>query len=228
MTSSEQRKFGLTDHVYDHIKKQLLVGGVYRSGTIPVEEIAVELRVSRQPVMDALKRLSIEGFVSITPQVGCRVRSYQPEEVRDFFLLVAAGEALVAELAARRVEVDDIIPLRLVSGEIGSLAKTRRNAADKAEIYRALNRRLHGEIGRIARSNSLVELVVSLADRSDFFIANSGRPIFFERLQPAHREHEAIISAIERRDPENAARLMHDHIMAFEKLLREPALSATL
>lgn len=36
-------------------------------------ELAQEFGVSRRPVMDAAMRLASEGFISIIPQVGCRV-----------------------------------------------------------------------------------------------------------------------------------------------------------
>src|SRR5262245_65233875 len=115
----ETRTVGRRDHVYEHIK-QLMFAGVYRPGMqIEVEKIAGDLDVSRQPVMDALKRLNFDGFVTIIPQVGCRVRTYKPEEVSDFFRIVASVEALAVELAAKRATPDDITRMQILSGQIG-------------------------------------------------------------------------------------------------------------
>jgi DNA-binding GntR family transcriptional regulator len=220
------RKSGLRDYVYEHVKQLLLEGGCRPGTQILVEKLASDLEVSRQPVMDALKRLEFEGFVSIIPQVGCRVRSYRPNEVQDFFLVVAEAEALVAGLAARRAKPDDIVRMQLISGQIGNIAKTPRSAGEKAKLYRSLNRQLHAEFGRAANSEPVAELVRSLGDRSDFFIASAEQPIFFERLQQAHGEHEAIIAAIQRGDDENASRIMRVHILAIEKRLRKPSLES--
>ena len=122
------RSTGLRDHVYDHVK-QLLFTGIYRPGMqIEVEKIAGTLDVSRQPVMDALKRLNFEGFVTIVPQVGCRVRTYRAEEVTDFFRVVADVEALSAELAAKRAMPDDIVRMQVISAQIATVAKSQRSA----------------------------------------------------------------------------------------------------
>lgn len=222
MVQEQPRLAFFAERVYSHLKEALL-DGVHRAGAaIVVEKIAAELQVSRQPVMDALKRLSNEGFVTIVPQVGCRVREYGREEIQDFFHLVAAGEALVAELAAQRARAEDLPPMKIVSAQIGNIARTRRSAEEQAGAYRALNRRLHVQIASAARSPSIAELVGSLGDRSDFFIASAERPIFFERLQQAHKEHEQIIAAIEAGNGEKAARVMREHILGIERRLREP------
>lgn len=206
------KRGGLVDVVYEHVKNGLLNHEFHGGGWLPVDKIAADLEVSRQPVMDALKRLALEGFVTIVPQVGCRVRQYSAEEISDFYQLFAFGESLVAELAAKRVSAEDIIKLRVISEQIGMLSKSKGQKQDLASQYRSLNRMLHSEIRRIARSASVTEIVESLGDRSDFFIATSGRPMFAETLRKAHDEHEAVLDAIIRRNSVAAARAMHAHI----------------
>jgi DNA-binding GntR family transcriptional regulator len=61
--------------------------------TVFVEDLANELGVSKQPVMEALRRLSAESFVVITPQVACRVIEYDFDEIFAFFQMMAAVEA---------------------------------------------------------------------------------------------------------------------------------------
>jgi DNA-binding GntR family transcriptional regulator len=216
-------KVALTERVYGAVKESLLDGAYKPGDAVVVEKISADLRVSRQPVMDALKRLSMEGFVTIVPQVGCYVRIYSPDEMQDFFKLVAAGEALVAELAARRATAENLLSLKIISGQIATIAKTRKSAKEKAGLYRALNRRLHLEIARAARSPSIAELVATLGDRTEFFIASAMRPIFFERLQQAHKEHEDIIAAIEAGDGDRASRVMRTHILGIARRLEAPA-----
>ena len=40
---------------------------------ISIEEVKAEFGVSKQPVMDAMRRLEATGIVQIVPQSGCRV-----------------------------------------------------------------------------------------------------------------------------------------------------------
>ncbi|MBL4837927.1 MAG: GntR family transcriptional regulator [Kordiimonadaceae bacterium] len=71
--------------VYEYVKDNLLEDAYRNLERIPIEKIAKELGVSRQPVMDAIKRLSAEGFIEIIPQVGSRLRQYSSRDVLDFF-----------------------------------------------------------------------------------------------------------------------------------------------
>lgn len=214
------RRSGLAEYVYLHIKNLILDGRFGAGEAIPVDTLADELSVSRQPVMDALKRLSLEGFLVIFPQIGCCVREYRPDEVSDFFRLFAEGEALVAELLAERAEEDDIALLASISAQIGKL-RTRAMAPEElGKQYRLLNRKLHFEMRRAARSIPVAEVVETLGDRSDFFIAASGRSLFADRLRTAHDEHEGIIAAVRDRNPERAREIMKRHILNIEERIR--------
>ena len=208
------RRGGLAEHVYAYVKQQILDGAFARDTWIPVDQIAAHLAVSRQPVMDALKRLTMEGFISIIPQVGCRIRVYTPVEIQDFYRLFAEGEALVAEFAAERATTDDIVALQMISAQIGRLRTKKLSAPDLSGQYRVLNRKLHFEIRRIARSESVTEVVESLGDRSDFFVATVKAPVFADRLRVAHDEHEEVIAAIADKRPAEARRIMKNHIAA--------------
>ncbi|MFM0114734.1 GntR family transcriptional regulator [Paraburkholderia nemoris] len=212
---------GLTDHVYDQIKEQIFESRYGRDGRISIDALASELGVSRQPVLDSLKRLSFEGFVTIVPQVGSRVREYTNEEIDDFYRLFAFAEGLVAELAAARATTDDIASIREISDRIGRLTSSGSARNEQAKRYRLLNRELHKEIRRIARSSSVTEIVESMGDRSDFFIATSGRPMVAESLMQAHDEHESIVDAISRHDVKTASKAMKIHILETNARLQQ-------
>lgn len=198
--------------VYRRLKDLLLEGGFERSAWIPVDRIAGEFGVSRQPVMDAIRRLSVEGFVEIVPQVGSRMRVYSTTEMRDFFGLFAASEAYVARLAAERIGRDDVVNLRLISAQIAAIQRMSTSAIERGRLYRMLNRRLHNEIGNATGSAVISELAETLRDRADFFIASKHDATFAHRLDEAFAEHEAIIDAIESGNADAAAGAMGMHI----------------
>lgn len=187
---------------------------------IPVDEVASELNVSRQPVMDAVKRLAIDGFLVVVPQVGCKVRKYSGDEIREFFELFAEGEAIVAELAAKRATAEDVMKLQIISAQIEQLPQLKLGKFDLARIYRGLNRTLHSELRRIARSAPVTELVESMGDRSDFFIATSGRPMFAETLSAAHGEHAEIIAAVAKHSSSAARSAMRKHVLGTDARLQ--------
>jgi DNA-binding GntR family transcriptional regulator len=205
---------GLAEYVYSHVKDLILDGHFTSGQAIPVDALAEQLEVSRQPVTDALKRLSLEGFLIIFPQIGCCIREYEPYEIGDFFRLFAEGEALVAELLVDRATPEDIAALEAISAQIGGLRGRDGAPEEIGRNYRALNRRLHFEMRRAARSPSVTEVVENLGDRSDFYIAASRKPLFADRLQTAHDDHEGIIAAVRDRAPDRAREIMKQHILS--------------
>jgi DNA-binding GntR family transcriptional regulator len=206
----------LAEKAYLHVKGLLLEGDHRPGDWLPIDEIAANLKISRQPVMDAIRRLAAEGFVDIVPQVGSRVRQSSEDEIRDFFRLFAAGEALIAELAATRASSSDVTNLRLLSNQIGELQNLKLDDAERGRLYRTMNRRLHSELRRIIQSPALAEIVEGLGDRSDFYIASASTPVFAPNLHQAHAEHEAVIKAIANSWPDLARQAMEEHIHATE------------
>jgi DNA-binding GntR family transcriptional regulator len=216
----EQTRLRRTEIVYDHIKQSILDGVLDAAAWIPIERISADLDVSRQPVMDSLKRLAIEGFVTIVPQVGCKLRSYESTQIEDFFKLFAEGEALVAELAASRATEDDLAEMGVISARIGRLRVGSVPDRERGRAYRRLNRALHLRMRQTARSPAVAEIVEGLGDRSDFFIALAQRPIFAARLEQAHAEHEAMLAEISAGNASAAGAVIRAHILAIGARLR--------
>ena len=73
--------------VLDKLKERLLDGRYAPGARISIEELRTEFGVSKQPVMDALRRLEAIGIVEIIPQSGCRVVAFPLQEIQDFFQL---------------------------------------------------------------------------------------------------------------------------------------------
>lgn len=221
LEGSTPRGTGLAEKAYLHVKRLLMEGSHRTEDWFPVETIASELGMSRQPVMDAIKRLAAEGFIEIVPQVGSRIRRYGTNEIHDFYQLFASGEGLIAELAAQRASPTDIMHLRLISQQISELFKLQDSGNERGRLYRVLNRQLHSEMRRIIRSPSVSEVVETLGDRSDFFIAGAPQPVFAAGLVEAHAEHERLIDAIAAGDAKLARAMMEAHIRGTERRLMQ-------
>jgi DNA-binding GntR family transcriptional regulator len=66
-----RRTGGPLNHaVYDLLKERLLEGH-YAAGTrLPTDDLRLQLGVSKQPVMEALRRLSADGMIEIVRRSG--------------------------------------------------------------------------------------------------------------------------------------------------------------
>lgn len=203
-----------TQRAYSHIKSELLHGRFSPSETLIIDDLASHLGVSRQPVLDAVRRLAHEHLVDIIPQVGCRVADPSPQEISDFFLIFSTVEGLLAQLAAERGEKKDIHQLKLISLQVGGIGDQSSNPEFMSEGYRIFNRQLHSVIHRMAKAPEIVALSQSYWDRSDFYMTSSAQlKIFAERLGEAHNEHEALIEAISAKDSLLSFSLMRSHIL---------------
>jgi DNA-binding GntR family transcriptional regulator len=160
----------LSSAVYDEIKARILDGDYKPGDWLAVDALCDEFQVSRQPVMEALRRLSGEWLVVIIPQVGCRVTTYEPQAFRDFLATFGEMEAQLGALAAER-RTDE--QLDLLEGILGQLRKLTHHDAE----YRSLTRDFHSTILDMAHSELLARLCEQMWDFGEFvFSTVTGSP----------------------------------------------------
>lgn len=210
----------LASVVYDGIKESLLEGDHQAGERLSVEQIAQAHGVSKQPVMDALRRLSIDGLVEIIPQVGVEVARYAPEEIDDFFELFASVESTAAGLAASRRTGAQLRELDTVGARIEALTHAD-DPAERSHGYRVANREYHGVIHTMAHSRIIVDYAARLWDLSDFLINTGPSDLpLHSALEQRHADHEAVREALHERDPDAAARHMKQHILDTVGIIR--------
>lgn len=212
----------LTNEAYQLVLQRLRDGDYTTGQRISVEDLVVELGASRQPVLDALKRLSTEGFLDIIPQVGVRVVVPQRDDFNDFFRLQATVEGLCAGLAAERANAADAARLAEINAEFGILVRRGARGDRDAADYRAVNYAFHSQVMTLANSAVLAEYARGLWARSDFYISTAtGSELFTDRLTASLEEHEGIYQAIAAKDSAAARQAMEKHILAFLHSLPE-------
>jgi DNA-binding GntR family transcriptional regulator len=199
--------------VYDVVKERLL-GGQWRAGeSIGVEALKVELGVSKQPVMEALRRLAGDDLVEILPQVGCRVPTYRPAEVSDFFHLFASLESEAAAIAAARGTQAQLARLVGINAQIGGLA-TLPDRQQRVHLYHTLNREFHTVILEMAHSPVVMRTSSRMWDKSDLLInATASTHPLADEVGERHVEHDAVIDALRARDAESVRMQMRAHIL---------------
>lgn len=197
-----------SNQVYELIVNRLVTAQYGFGQRLLVKELAAETGASRQPIMSALNRLTVDGFVRIIPQVGCEVISPSPDEIGDFFLMFQKMEGLLAGLAAQRRSEEELRDLKAIQRQIQSLEPGNESMPD----YVQLNRSFHHTIHLMAHSPLLDEKQRNNFNMCDFFITHSsGFGMFRDH---AVAEHDQIINAIEARQVERAQLVAEAHISA--------------
>lgn len=216
----------LNHAVYDQLKERLLEGRYAAGQRLSTEELRIEFEVSKQPVMEALRRLAGDGLIEILPQVGSRVATYELQEVEDFFLMFGGFEGTIAGIAALRRTDEQLADLDMISQRIG-LLRAEKDAEVRARGYRVWNRRFHEAIHVMAHSRVMADTSRKMWDLSDFLINTTGVPQpLSSALDERHDDHEAIRNALHAADQARARAEMERHIVGTVQVIRSESASA--
>lgn len=199
----------LADQVYSRLLDAISSGALAPGQRITQDEIAHQLAVSRQPVLQALRLLKKDGLVQDAPGRGVLVAPLEAAHMRDVYQMRGALDALAARLAAaRRQRIDP------------ALLRNGRKAARGGDVQAMIEADMafHVAIYR-ASGNPLIEQSAQLH-------WHHLRRVMGAVLQQAGQreavwdEHEAIADAIAAGSAARAARLIEDHSLhASENLL---------
>jgi DNA-binding GntR family transcriptional regulator len=176
----------LRQSVYEALV-ELVVGGRLRPGEHLVEtELARQLRVSRQPVREALHRLEAEGWVDLRPNQGAFVHvptGHAVDELRDARELL---EVETARLAARSASTAAVARLR----EVWRAGEAAAGSGDAGRIV-AANDEFHAELAAAAGNAVLAELASIVGRRVRWYY----RQVAPVRGQESWAEHQELIDA---------------------------------
>ena len=197
---------------YNHVKEQLLEGDLKPQDSLSVVALAEQLGCSRVPVMEALKRLEQEGFLTIVPQVGCKVVSPEAQDVMDFFELFSSVEGTIARFAAERRSDEDLVDFRKVCRHIEKEAALAGTPADRDPVYRQLNLLFYTQMHKMARAPLASCIVAGFWDRSDFYIKTTFGSLYFS--SEVKRVHGGVRDAIIDGDAEMAESEIKAHLRA--------------
>ncbi|WP_181410114.1 GntR family transcriptional regulator [Paenibacillus sp. tmac-D7] len=86
---------------YDSILRDIKENKLMQGQPIIEEEYARKLDMSRTPVREAIRLLSVEGFVKVYPRKGAYVSVLSAEDINDCYEMMEAIEGMIAYLAAQ-------------------------------------------------------------------------------------------------------------------------------
>ena len=190
----------LVERVYTTLGDAISDGSLAPGQRMTQEDIAQQLAVSRQPVLQALRLLKKDGFVEDAPGRGLQVSQLDPDWIRKVYQMRGALDALAARLAAqRRFQMD---PALLEAGRI---------AARGGEVKAMIDADLAFHVAIYAAAgNPLIEQSAQLHWRHLRRVMGAVLQQTGQR-EAVWDEHEAIAAAIAAGDGEGAARLIEQH-----------------
>jgi DNA-binding GntR family transcriptional regulator len=174
-----------------------------RAGDILTQnEVAKQLGVSSMPVREALQMLIREGFVAQKPNKAAVVNDVNRKFLEDYYKTRAILEGESA--AGACCNGSDISEIRKAHEEEKKMVEEKR-----FHDYLRGNQMFHYAIWKAAGNERITNLLSSMW---------IGSPMGSDETEEApavlsQKEHQAIMEAIEARDPDMAGDLMRKHVI---------------
>ncbi len=211
-----------TDVAYEYIRKRILSGEYAPGKSLLTEVLAKEIKVSRTPVRDALRKLETDGLVTIRAHLGASVKRMQLKEFREMCDLRLALEVHAAGLAALNHSETNLREIQYALEAMRRLTEEIIQAPQEQPLLGELVRedvRFHISIISAAKNDLIKKeiLRLHLINRVQVVLMPPGKAPKAKIESEARRraiqsKHDAIYSAIAGSDPVGAKKEMESHL----------------
>ncbi len=185
--------------------QEAIVSGELPAGApLRLEELAERLGMSISPVREAVRQLEALGLAVHVPHRGARVADLAIDDLHDTYEARLALEALAVRRAAERFTAEDEARARAC---LRAYAAARERGDDRAA--RAAHAGFHFGLYEASGSAWLVRLIRPAWENSERYRALSLKSRGFPERQ---QEHERILAACVRHDPEAASAELRRHL----------------
>jgi len=175
---------------------------------LPEKDLCQEFNVSRTPVREAVKKLEDMKLVTVIPRFGTYVAPVDINEIRSAFEVKIKLEGLAGEVAAKRITHDRLSEMKSLIEEADILLK---DGGHRHLIE--IDTRFHEIIYQAAQNLILREILENLHSRCARLWGSSLSSVI--PIPEIIRQLKDIYSALEKREPETAGRLMEQHVRYF-------------
>ncbi|MGO8188961.1 GntR family transcriptional regulator [Rhizobium leguminosarum] len=178
-----------------------------------LDEVALseEFGLSRPPVRELMRQMAGEGYIELEANRAARVSSMNYQSLRDFFLLAPMIYITANKLAAENGTRGQLDVLKQVQ-------QSFRKAVDNCDVEERVfyNDQFHRQIGEMAHNIYLVpslrRLQIDHARIGKVFYKHPNTPRMQEELELATQQHDEMIDAIGKRNPDAAGELARLHL----------------
>lgn len=199
-----------SEQAYRYIKQKIVSLALAPGSVINERALQRELGFGRTPIREALQRLSLEKLVNILSRRGMFVADIGITDLPKLFEMRVVSESLAARMAARRGQPKHWQYMEAVLEQLPDPDQPEYN-----EALISIDQRCHEIIYEAADNHFLADTLITHYALSlrlwYYFLSEIGD------MRSAIMEHQQILEALKERDGQEAARLMGEHIQAFQE-----------
>lgn len=195
----------LKGNAYQQIKNMIFYQKFVPGQKLVYRDLSELLKMSKTPIIDALSRLSQEGYVELIPNVGYFVRGISAKDIVDYF---EAREALEIQAIALAIKNQTKENLKSLNEKIKQHRDHVVQLYDRKKLI--LDAEVHLQIAEMSGNKVIVKLLSQIFEHIYFrHLLTMMHPA---RLSISHLEHTHISELIAGGDSPNAKKKIRKHI----------------
>ena len=202
----------LRDVVFNTLRQAILTGELKPGERLMEIHLANRLGVSRTPIREAIRKLELEGLVTMIPRRGAEVAQITEKSMSDVLEVRRAMDALCVELACERISDEELKELKAACDNFEHAVRSKDNKKiAKADVE------LHDIIVKATGNSRLVQLINNLSEQMYRY-----RYEYIKDASQHNRlieEHRIIYESIVNKDKETASQAAKMHIDNQEKAI---------
>ena len=207
----------LPDRIYARVVEAILRGDFAPHNKLPTEEaLSAQFGVSRPTVREALARLRSDGIIDSRRGAGSTVIR-APADIERYYAFRSCVEMGAAAGAAEFRDADDLEALQQAFEALNTAMEGGESGADEdVRFHLAIARASHNPFfvttidTTVAPIRQFIELARNATDKKSL-----------ARVRTTQAEHQAIVDAIVRRSPGDAAEAIRIHILNAKRRIFE-------
>ncbi|WP_459733798.1 GntR family transcriptional regulator [Pseudomonas sp. MHK4] len=204
----------LSEQVTEYLYKLLVSGQLKGGQRVNEAELARTLKISRNPIREAIRKLEERGLLISSPRRGTFVRSFSESDIQDIFSFRMALEEFAVRQAFPHLTDEDIESLAVIAGQMEAAAKAGREM-DLVERDIAF----HQRICELSRNTQTIRAFSNIY--AEIQISISLVEHRFESLEDAAIDHWPIVEAFRSKDEQKIIEALRFHIGDSWKRIKE-------
>lgn len=215
MKKTMDKHLTLREKILESIRDAILAGGLKPGEKVSEPELAERFGISRTPIREAFRQLESEGYLTVIPRKGAVVTSFSARDIEEFYAIKSIMEGYAARKACTNLSDRDIERLQAINERLRILA----DEGDVKQFFKVHND-FHDLFIKAADNDKLTELINNLVNRfKRLRLASLALP---GRMASSVQEHEKIIEAFQKRNADQAERLVRKSAEYGGKVLMSP------
>lgn len=202
--TENQSDLALSQQIANSLKEEILAGKFPPGVRIRQEDIAEQFGASRSPVREALRILEADGLINLIAHTGAWISHLSLAECEEMYQLRERIEPLLLRLSIPN------LPDSLIA-ELQDLV-TQMESTKDVETFLKLDRHFHLLSYSRAETALVGEMVNRLWNTTQHYRRAYSQMMAATSFKPAHYEHHLLLTAIIKRNTEDAERILYGHI----------------